>query len=358
MTADDFIANPVLGRSPRPIEQIVAKWELQARGPRDDSTGMMTMLSVLGIDAAIGDGLLNEVPPDVQAAMEHLMGEKADTYDEARELIRHSLAKGNVSFEGFVRKIQGQIGEDRFVQEYPDYALATSKSQEAVDALRHLPDSTLAATQVKAYADADAVIRHMLQVQAKVDHGFVVEGDFVSQLNFSVPADIADDVRKKMLSHPELANIHLLPIHVSAFQAAQEVRLAGENITNPIEHLGGDVLESVALMAALDTLTNAFLLAKGKKTIADVVQEAALKTPIGAVAIATSKSVALGLSTSGLAANPIVIPLLVAVTTRRLARSWYEKRFDYARRLRDDGEWATLLATALANKNYPILKTV
>lgn len=220
------------------------------------------MLAVLGVDAAIGDGLLNELSPELQQAMEHLMGEKADTYDDARKLIENSLAKGNASFDGFVSKIKGQIGEDRFVQEHRDYVLATSKSQEAVDALKHLSDGSLAATQVKMYSDADSVIRHMLSVHEKVEHGLTVEGDLVSKLNFAVPEDIASEVREKMLKHRELANIQVLPIHSSANEVADVVREAGDNVGHPIEHLADDVLESVAFMAALDALTNAYLVAK------------------------------------------------------------------------------------------------
>lgn len=351
MTADEFISDPIFGRTPQGIDGIVSKWEKEGRGVQDDATGMATMLAVLGLDAAIGDGLLNQVPPELQAAMEHLMDERADTYDEARKLIENSLDNGDASFVGFVNKIKGQIGEDRFVAQYPEYALATSHSQEAIDAIKHLSDGTIEATQVKMYASADAVLEHMRIVQQKVVNGLLVEGDHISKLNFAVPNDIANEVRTKMAAYPELANIDVLPVHSTAKDVADVVREAGANIENPFGHIAGDVIESVAFMAALDALTNAYLVAKGKKSITDVVQEAAIKTPIGALAIATSKGVALALTKAGLASNPIVIPLLTAVATRQLSRQWYENRCHFAKRMHENGEWSSLLATAIANKN-------
>lgn len=351
MTADEFIANPVLGSAPRPIDEVIAQWDTEGKGIRDDATGMATMLTVLGLDAAMGDGLLNQIPPELQGAMEHLMEAKADTYEEARHLIEESLGKGNSSFSGFVNKVKGQIGEDRFVAEYPDYTLATSHSQEAIDAIKRLADGSIEATQVKMYSNADAVIHHMQIVQQKVANGLLVEGDHISKLNFAVPENIAEEVRSKMSNYPQLANIEILPIHSTAAEVGNVVREAADHIDNAVNHLANDVLESIAFMAALDALTNAYLFAKGRKSVADIVQEAAIKTPIGAMAITTSKSVALALSKAGLATNPIVIPLLTAVATRQLARRWYASRSDFSRKLRENSDWSALLATAITHKN-------
>ena len=351
MTADEFVSDPVLGRSPSPIDEILEQWNKQGKCFRDDATGMVTMLAVLGLDAAIGDGLLNQIPPELQAAMEHLMDTKADTYDEARHLIEHSLAKGDASFAGFVNKIKGQIGEDRFVAQYPEYALATSHTQEAIDAIKHLPDGTIEATQVKMYASAHAVVDHMRIVREKVANDLMVEGEHISKLNFAVPDNIANQVRSEMARYPELENIDVVPINSTAADVGNVVLEAGDHIDNPVGYLASDVIESVACMAALDALTNVYLVAKGRKSVADVVQEAAIKTPIGALAIFTSKGMALALTKAGLAASPIVIPLLAAVATRQLSRRWYENRCEFSKYMRDEGEWSSLLATAIANKN-------
>jgi hypothetical protein len=352
MTADDFLNHSEYGRQPiRDISDIVKQWD-QERGGKscDDTTGMATMLAVLGIDAMTGDGLLNEISPELLASMTHLMGEKADTYEEARQLITEKLALGDPSFLGFVSKIKGQIGEDRFIAEYPEYALAISKSQEGVDAVKALGDGVIEATQVKMYSDPDAVIKHLLAVQSKVNDGMLVEGNIVGQLNFAVPENIADAVRAKAAAYPELANIDILPIHSTAADVANVVIEAGSNIANPIQHLGSEVLDSVALMVALDALINIYLVAKGKKTIAAVAQEAALKTPIGAAAIGASKVTAMGLVKTGVATTPIVIPLLVAVVTRKLAQDWYDHRSKFAGRLKSESEWISLLSMAINNK--------
>ena len=287
MTADDFLNHKEYGWQPtRNIADVVHQWDHEREGKScDDITGMTTMLVVLGIDAAIGDGLLNEVSPELLAAMSHLMGEKADTYNEARSLISEQLQHGNEAFSGFVNKIKGQIGEDRFVQEYPEYVLAFSKNQEGVDALRNMGDGLVDAVQVKLYADPGAVLQHMLAVHKKVENGLLVQGELVGKLNFAVPEDIAATVRSKAATHPELANIEILPIKSTADEVANVVRGAGDRIANPLEHLGDEIMSSVAAMAAIDALANAYLVAKGKKSIGDVIQEAAIKTPIGAAAI-------------------------------------------------------------------------
>lgn len=355
MTADEFLNHQVFGRQPtRNIAEVIQQWD-QERGGKscDNLTGMATMLAVLGIDAAMGDGLLNEVSPDLLAAMSHLMGEKANTYDEARMLITDQLQHNDKAFAGFVNKIKGQIGEDRFVQEYPEYVLALSKSQEGIDAFHNIGNGLIDAVQVKMYADPNAVVHHMLAVHQKVENGLLVQGDLVGKLNFAVPADIAEAVRSKAALYPELANIDIIPVKITADEVANVVRDAGHSIANPLAHLGDEIIASVATMAAIDVLTNAYLVAKGKKSIGDVVQEAALKTPIGAVAITASKSTAMILAKTGAATNPIAIPILVAIATRKLAQHWYDQRSRFSNHLQNESEWLSLLSTAMANKNSP-----
>ena len=353
MTADEFLNDHEYGRKPvRDIADVVKQWD-QDRGGKscDDETGMATMLAVLGIDAMTSDGLLNEISPELVTSMSHLMGEKADTYDEARQLITDKLTHGDAAFTGFVSKIKGQIGEDRFIHEYPDYALAMSKSQEAVDAVKPLGDGLVEAVQIKMYGDPNAVVKHMLSVQSKVDHGLSVQGDIVGQLNFAVPENIADEVRRLAAKHSELSNIHILTVKSSASDVADVVRDAGNNIAHPLQHIGEDIASSVAFMAALDALTNAYLVAKGKKSIGAVVQEAVLKTPIGAAAITASKTTAMLMVKTGATVNPIVIPILTAIATRKLAQNWYDSRFKFAGRLKTEAEWVSLLSTALLNRD-------
>ncbi|MEI6117226.1 MAG: hypothetical protein WCP99_22010, partial [Burkholderiales bacterium] len=110
MKIDEFVNHPVYGREPiREIDDVVKKWNEELTGVNNgDGVGTATMLAALGIDAAVGDGLLNQVSPDLLNSMKNLMGEKADTYDEARQLIAKQIANGDHSFAGFVSKIKGQ----------------------------------------------------------------------------------------------------------------------------------------------------------------------------------------------------------------------------------------------------------
>jgi hypothetical protein len=353
MTADEFLNHYEHGRKPiRNIADIVKQWDQEHGGKScDDATGMTTMLTILGVDAAVGDGLLNEISPELATSMSHLMGEKADTYDEARKLIAEKISHGDKSFAGFVNKIKGQIGEDRFIQEYPEYNLALSKSQEGVDALRDIGNGFVDAVQIKMYSNPDAVVRHMLAVHEKVENGLSVQGELIGKLNFAVPENIADAVRSKASAHPELANIDILTVKSSAEDVANVVRDAADNIAHPLTHLGEEVMSSIAFMVALDILTNAYLVTKGKKSIGDVAQESMLKTPIGMIAITASKGTAMILVKTGVATNPIALPILVAIAMRKLAQNWYDHRSKFTSRLTNETEWLSFLSAALLNKN-------
>ena len=91
--ADDFLENPGFGRPIAPIEEVVGAWEAERKVvPDSDVEGMATMLAVLGVDAMTGDGLLNQIPPDVLDAFSHLEGAKADTYEQVRAILADKLS--------------------------------------------------------------------------------------------------------------------------------------------------------------------------------------------------------------------------------------------------------------------------
>ena len=355
MNIDDFVNHSSYGRGPiRVIDDVINKWNEELTGVNDgDGVGTATMLAALGLDAAVGDGLLNQVSPDLLHSMTNLMGEKADTYEEARQLIAKQIANGDHSFAGFVSKIKGQLGEDQFVKENAEYVLAISKSQEGVDAMRGLGSGFVEAVQVKMYQNANQVIQHMRVVQQKVSDGLTVQGESIDKLSFAVPYDIADKVRSDAAQYADLSAIEIIPVGVTSKAVAEVVKQAGDNISHPYLHIAGDAFSTIGLMVALDALTNTYLCVKGKKTLADVARDITVKTPIGALAIGTSKTTAVFLSLAGWSQSPIVLPIISAFIVRKLTLSWYEHRSSFSVRVNNDCQLLTLLCDALAAKAQP-----
>lgn len=356
MNIDSFMTHPIYGRlSNRKIEDVIKKWNEDLTGVNDgDITGTATMVAALGLDAAVGDGLLNQVSPDLLNSMTNLMGEKSDTYEEARQLIAQKIANGDKSFAGFVNKIKGQLGEDQFVAENSDYVLAISKSQEGVDAIRGLGTDFVEAVQVKMYKNANDVIHHMQVVQQKINNGLTVQGETIDKLSFAVPYDIAEEVRLKAAMHADLLTIDIIPVGVTSKALAEVVVQDGYNISHPLIHIAGDAFSTIGLMVALDALTNTYLCVKGKKTFAAVARDISLKTPIGALAIGTSKTTAVFLSLAGWSQSPIVLPIISAIIVRKLTLSWYENRSDFSVRVNSDCQLLALLCDALKTRRNGI----
>lgn len=349
MTVDEFLNHPIVGRGPyREIDLIIKQWDEESKSQNQgDLAGTSSMLAALGLDAAQGDGLLNQLSPDLLHSMNNLMGDKAETYDQARQLIAKKIANGDAAFSGFVNKIKGQLGEDHFALENSDYVLAVSKSQEGVDAVRGLGTDFVEAVQVKMYQNANDVIRHMHIVQEKVNAGLTIEGSAIDKLSFAVPHNIVESVREKAALHADIAGIDIISIGTTSTAVADIVKEAGDHVAHPFLHVASDSLSTIGFMLALDALTNTYLYAKGKRTFSDVTKDFALKAPIGALAIGASKTTATVLSLTGISQAPIVVPIVSALIIRKILTSWYENRSSYFDRLKSDIRSLALLCDSI-----------
>ena len=225
--------------------------------------------------------------------------------------------------------------------------MAVSKSQEGIDATRGLGSDFVEAVQVKMYQNANDVIHHMRIVQQKVNGGLTVQGETIDKLSFAVPYDIAEEVRSKA-AHAGLSAIDVIPVGVTSKTLAEVVREAGGKVADPLSHLAGDAFSTIGLMAAIDTLANTYMCVRGKKTFAEVARDMSIKTPIGALAIGTSKTSAVFLSMAGWSQSPIILPIISAVIVRRLTLSWYENRIDFTKRMTSDNQLLSQLCDAFA----------
>ena len=155
---------------------------------------------VLG-DLLVGDGLNDQISSELLDGFANLMGQKADSYDEVRRILREKLEDGDNAVFGLINKIKGQIGENEFTQEAQDAGLnarlAELGNQEAWDVAIDHADGTTQYVQVKMYSDAGGVLRHMQDVNNKLSGTEVIlDGNrVVEAIDFAVPANIADEVR-------------------------------------------------------------------------------------------------------------------------------------------------------------------
>ena len=179
MTIDDFCAR--FGGNTRTITDVIRKWQLEEvdsllrkLGRQHDP--LIGGAVIMG-DALHGDGMVDQIPAELHDAFANLMGEKADSYQEMRQVLLRAIENEDGGFfgledrhvAGFVNKIKGQIGENEFKNQVGDAAeLAHSGSQEAWDVAVRQLDGTYEYVQVKLLADPGDVVEHMRKVQEKV----------------------------------------------------------------------------------------------------------------------------------------------------------------------------------------------
>ena len=177
------------------IDTIAQKWKKEKLA--DDFLGTEIMTGVLVSEFIVEGTHLSHVKldPEVKEAFSELMSGKVDSYTELRGLVVDKFDKGEKSVEGLINKIQGQYGENVFIENVGDGAeLATSGNQEGWDVKipREGFDEHI---QVKVYKDADGVIEKMKEVNEKVLGG-KDEFENIDQINFAVNSDIYKSVKE------------------------------------------------------------------------------------------------------------------------------------------------------------------
>jgi len=299
MTIDDFCARYSEGR--RRIDDVVRAWQLAEldgllRTLRDQHDQLIGAAVIAG-DALRGDGMLDQIPQDLQDAFANLMHAKAGTYDEMRQILRskiESSAGGYLRFDddhvrGFISKLKGQIGENIFQRHVGSAAqLAESGSQEAWDVAVKHADGAHEYVQVKLYGDAQKVVQHMVKVQEKVVNG-LIEGcdhETVQQIDFAVPADIADKVRELKDKYSQLQSMRVLPIPIDAQAAADIVKEGLGNVgPDQLAHFFHELFAGTMAAGSLHGIVNGFLWYKGAKEISAAIADAAGSSAVSTAGI-------------------------------------------------------------------------
>ena len=293
------------------------------------------MGTVVLADLLVGDGTLDQISPELRRAFGDLMGDKARTYDDVRALIVEKLGAGDRGMVGFVSKIQGQVGENAFLDGVRDAGgsarLAASGSQEAWDIAVDKADGAVRYVQVKVHRSPHGVTEHLEAVKAKLEAGTIFDGNaVVDSVDFAVSSDIYEAVREKA------AEIGYPGEIISMDVTRDEVRgvvLDGVHNVGPetVKHFLGELLGGMAIAGALHAAANGFLVYKGAKTVDEFWGDTAEGTVVSGVALGAGMGVEALLHKvafiGGLPAYALVFA--TSVTTRGVL-SRMLRRSDYA----------------------------
>jgi hypothetical protein len=321
------------GAKAHSIDDVIDNWELHSKQrTADDFLGMEALISILVADAATGDGLLDQISPELLEAFTARRGQSLDSYDEIRSYLQEMLARGDHSVGGVVNQIKGQIGELVFREEAGGHAyLARATNQEAWDVAIPQPHGATEYIQVKIYQSADQAVEKMLEVQRKVDAGSITDGsNAVHHINFAVNEDIVDAVRAKAALHPGLSGIDVYSIPLSNSDATGIV-VDGFNNVGPDElvHLFDEWFGGTLTAACLHGMANAFLVYKGSKTISAATESTLTSTAITAPAVAAAQATAWLVTKTQLAflsGHPVIAAVAAGMLTRAVTKQWYESR--------------------------------
>ena len=269
----------VHGPSANEIADVVRCW-IHEREVDDFLATPLTAGVLLG-DLICGDGLQDQISPQLLRGFSKLMGERADTYDAVRRILLEKLDSGDASVRGIISKIQGQIGENEFLRHAGETArLAESGSQEGWDIAVGQPDDVTQWVQVKTYSDANDVMKHIHEVQDKVTAGQIFDADqVVTKIDFAVPENIVSEVQEKVDAAG--LDVKILAIPMSSDEARSIVSEGVQHVgPESLSNFFGELLGATLTAAALHGAVNAFLVYKGAKERSRFVEDTSYSTGV------------------------------------------------------------------------------
>lgn len=281
----------------------------------------------------VGDGLRDQVSPELFEAFHALMGEKAQTYDQVRQILLDRLEDGPASVMGMINKIKGQIGENRFMSHAAtlggEARLADLANQEAWDVAIDNAEGATQYVQVKMYQNPADIVRQIEVVEEKLTiPGRITDGDkIVESIDYAIPTDTYDAVQEQLLNLGIEAN--LIPMESSALEAGAVVQAGFDNVgPRAIEHLFGQLLISGASAAVLHGLVNGFMLYKGAKDASSFLCDTTSETSLTVSGIAAGMGVEAVLSRLALIGGvpTYVLVLTTSITTRSVLKRVLSRR--------------------------------
>jgi len=351
MTTIEEFASKYSDGNEQPIQGIIDEWIHEKEV--DDFLSASVGSGVLLGDFLVGDGLQDQISPELFNGFKALMGEKADSFEEIRSILMEKLNDGDSAVRGFISKIQGQIGENVFLENAGDYAhLAESGSQEGFDVVVHPPGEATQWIQVKTYSDANHVMSHIRKVQEKVDAGAILDhGEVVNKIDFAVPENIFTEVTEKTKAAG--FDIDILKIPMTSDEAREVVSEGVSNIgPEAMSQFFGELLVGSLTSTAFHAMANGFLVYKGAKDRSDWLGDTALASAIstgGLAAAFTTEALFHKLAASAAfmgGAATMVSSMAVGISARMYLKRIADRR-KVVTRLADDNAELRELSTQL-----------
>jgi hypothetical protein len=250
------------------LESLKDRWIAESKA--DDLLGSPIMTGVLLSDALINGVQIDSVSEDVRQAFQGLMKGKVDSYSELRELVVEKYEKSPQSVEGLISKIQGQYGENVFIEKIGSGAeLAKDGSQEGWD-VKIPRDYGNEYIQVKVYNDPNAVIEHIQRVNEKVSNGGIED---VKQINFAVNSDIFEEVNEKVNELGLENTVYNIGKSRDEIRGTLESGFESINESTLFDEFFSEVLASSFTATAIHAASNAFLVWKYNKEKSQAIED-------------------------------------------------------------------------------------
>ncbi len=282
--------NQKYNKSLKSSKEIFKKWNIEREV--DDFLGTSVFTGVMIIDLLTGDGLKDRLSPDVYDAFQKLMGEKANTFEEIRELIVEKSLNGEASIGGLLNKIQGQLGENAFLENIGSSAkLASDGAQEGWDVSIDHGDSTQY-IQVKIYKNPNEVIEKIREVNSKLEingKGIAgIDGGNVNQIDFAVNSDIVEEVRERA-KELGLEN-KILDVGASRDDLRGLLESNFEKLEDfsELNNFFTEILGTIGTVTVIHGVINAFFVWKGAKDINKALEDTAYSSAISTGGVAAA----------------------------------------------------------------------
>lgn len=313
----------------RSIKDIANRWNVEKEV--DNFLSYSVAGGITTFDLLRGDGLTDQISPELLNAFSELMKDKANSYNEVRDILTEKLMLGDESVFGLVNKIKGQIGENYFIDMASSVGfnarLAESGSQEAWDvAVDHANYTQY--IQVKTYSNAEAVQEHITLVNQKLLNGEIFDGSTaVTHVDFAVPQDIAPQIQS--WADTQGINNQIIPFNLSAEDAGNIVLDGFSNVEySGLASLFNSLAGATLTAAVLHTLVETFLVYKGAKESQFLLQNITEETACTSGGILAGMSVELLLQKLALAGgiSSFGLIFITSITTRSILKRVMSRR--------------------------------
>lgn len=268
---------------------IYDRWEREKRV--DELLNSPVAPGIVLFDLLSNDQFLDQINSELVEAFGSLSKDRFVSVAEVREKLIEMTKRGDDSVVGFVNKITGQIGENRFMEESIKNGirarLAESGNQLGWDIVRQKGGGESEYIQVKFSNDPDYVIKSIEETQTRLDHGMVKDGEqIVESVNFAVSENIYEDVRTEVLNRGYDLELYRVEL---PNEEARDLVETGFGFTlyteEAVENLFSELFGSIATAGAIHLLTNGFLMYKGAKNVREFWNDTVDNTAISSGAL-------------------------------------------------------------------------